>query len=182
YAGEPAEVGTQLLRNAALAGLLNAVLEEKVNLVNAGSAATARGISVEERTRRREFGFPNTIEVLVSTGSSNADRRELSIEGTALHDAAPRVLRFDGIELEAPLDPGTLLLTRNRDVPGVIGQIGTALGNLGINIATFALGRRSPERGADAMALVRLDGEVPDSVAEAIRKIPAITEARLIRL
>lgn len=182
YAGEPAELGTQLLRNAALAGLLNAVLEEKVNLVNAGSAAAARGISVEERTRRREFGFPNTIEVLVSTGKSAADHRELAIEGTVLHGAAPRVLRFDSIELEAPLDPGTLLLTRNRDVPGVIGQIGTALGNLGINIATFALGRRSAERGADAMALVRLDGEVPDSVAQAIREIPAITEARLIRL
>jgi D-3-phosphoglycerate dehydrogenase / 2-oxoglutarate reductase len=60
-----------------------------------------------------------------------------------------RILLLDSIELEALLE-GTLLLTRNRDVPGVIGKIGTALGSMGVNIATFALGRRKPERGADA--------------------------------
>ena len=85
------------------------------------------------------------------------------------------------IGLEAPLE-GTLLLTRNRDVPGVIGQIGTALGNLGVNIATFALGRREPIRGAEAVALVRLDGQVSASIAQNILAIPSITEARLIRL
>ncbi len=96
-------------------------------------------------------------------------------------DGSPRILSLDGIGLEAPLE-GTLLLTRNRDVPGVIGQIGTALGNLGVNIATFALGRRSPVHGAEAVAMVRLDGAVSESVAEKIREIPSITEARLIRL
>jgi D-3-phosphoglycerate dehydrogenase / 2-oxoglutarate reductase len=96
-------------------------------------------------------------------------------------DGSPRILSFDGIDLEAPLE-GTLLLTRNRDVPGVIGQIGTALGNLGVNIATFALGRRSPVHGAEAVAMVRLDGIVNESVAEKIRAIPSITEARLIHL
>lgn len=98
-----------------------------------------------------------------------------------MHDATPRILSIDGIELEAPLE-GTLLLTRNRDVPGVIGQIGTALGNLGVNIATFALGRRAPVHGADAVALVRLDGDVSESILQNIRAIPSITEARLIRL
>ncbi len=63
-----------------------------------------------------------------------------------VQDGSPRILLMDGIGLEAPLE-GTLLLTRNRDVPGVIGKIGTALGNLGVNIATFALGRRKPEQG-----------------------------------
>ena len=72
-------------------------------------------------------------------------------EGTVVSDGSPRILSLDGIGLEAPLE-GTLLLTRNRDVPGVIGQIGTALGNLGVNIATFALGRRSPVHGAEAVA------------------------------
>jgi D-3-phosphoglycerate dehydrogenase len=88
---------------------------------------------------------------------------------------------MDGIGLEAPLE-GTLLLTRNVDVPGVIGKIGTALGNLGVNIATFALGRRKPEKGADALALVRLDGNVDGAVVQQIRAIPSITEAKLIRL
>ncbi|MFZ0039388.1 MAG: phosphoglycerate dehydrogenase [Candidatus Acidiferrales bacterium] len=175
YAGEASEVGARVLGNAVLVGVLNRVLAQKVNLVNATAAAAGRGIAVEESTRRRERGFPNTIEVTL------CGAHELAAEGTVLPDTGPRILRFDGIDLEAPLE-GTLLLTRNRDVPGVIGHIGTALGTMGINIATFALGRRSPSRESDALALVRLDGEVADSVAARIREIPSITEATIIRL
>jgi D-3-phosphoglycerate dehydrogenase len=176
---------------------LNCVLSEKVNLVNAPAVAAERGLVVEETTRRRERGFPNTVEVAVADGGrggsggnggaeaagrgGDKNDRELSVEGTVVSDGSPRILSFDGIGLEAPLE-GTLLLTRNRDVPGVIGQIGTALGNLGVNIATFALGRRSPVHGAEAVAMVRLDGNVDASVAEKIRAIPSITEARLIHL
>jgi D-3-phosphoglycerate dehydrogenase len=180
YAGEPAELGTHVLRNAVLAGVLNTALEEKANLVNAAAVAAARGLVVEERTRRRERGFPDTLEVGVAAENAHA-ARELAAEATVLHGTSPRILSLDGIELEAPLE-GTLLLLRNRDVPGVIGQVGTALGGLGINIATFALGRREAVRGAEAIALVRLDGDVPEAALDAIRRIPAITEARLIRL
>jgi D-3-phosphoglycerate dehydrogenase len=176
YAGEAAELGSHVVRSAVLSGILNCVLAEKVNLVNASSAAAERGLIVEETTRRRERGFPNTVEVAVADGG-----RDLTVEGTVISDGSSRILSLDGIGLEAPLE-GTLLLTRNRDVPGVIGQIGTALGNLGVNIATFALGRRSPVHGAEAVAMVRLDGAVSESVAEKIREIPSITEARLIRL
>ena len=179
YAGEAAELGSHVVRSAVLSGILNCVLAEKVNLVNASAAAAERGLIVEETTRRRERGFPNTVEVAVADGGDKD--RELSVEGTVVSDGSPRILSLDGIGLEAPLE-GTLLLTRNRDVPGVIGQIGTALGNLGVNIATFALGRRSPVHGAEAVAMVRLDGAVGESVAEKIREIPSITEARLIRL
>ena len=103
------------------------------------------------------------------------------MEGTVGQDGQPRVLVIDGIELESPLE-GTILITRNRDVPGVIGKIGTALGSLGVNIATFALGRIKPEQGADAIALVRLDGKVDDSAVAKIREIPSITDARIVRL
>lgn len=196
YAGEAAELGSHVVRSAVLSGILNCVLAEKVNLVNASAAAAERGLIVEETTRRRERGFPNTVEVAVADGGRGGEHggsggsehgvrdthdRELSVEGTVVSDGSPRILSLDGIGLEAPLE-GTLLLTRNRDVPGVIGQIGTALGNLGVNIATFALGRRSPVHGAEAVAMVRLDGAVSESVAEKIREIPSITEARLIRL
>ncbi len=201
YAGEAAELGSHVVRSAVLSGILNCVLAEKVNLVNASAAAAERGLIVEETTRRRERGFPNTVEVAVADGghgsggsehgvrgeSGHSGRhdesrdRELSVEGTVVSDGSPRILSLDGIGLEAPLE-GTLLLTRNRDVPGVIGQIGTVLGNLGVNIATFALGRRSPVHGAEAVAMVRLDGAVSESVTEKIREIPSITEARLIRL
>jgi D-3-phosphoglycerate dehydrogenase len=176
YAGEPAELGSHVIRSAVLIGVLNSVLDEKVNLVNASEAAAARGLIVEETTRRRERGFPNTLEVACADCDD-----QFTVEGTVVHDGSPRILSLDGIELEAPLE-GTLLLTRNRDVPGVIGKIGTVLGNLGVNIATFALGRRQPIHGAEAVALVRLDGQVDDSIVEAIRAIPAITDARLIRL
>jgi D-3-phosphoglycerate dehydrogenase len=180
FAGEPAELGTHVLRNAVLAGVLNSVLDEKVNLVNAAAVAAARGLVVEETTRRRERGFPNTVEVALAHADGGTFT-ELAVEGTVFHDASPRILRFDGIELEAPLE-GTLLLLRNRDVPGVIGQVGTVLGSRGINIATFALGRRAPQQGADAVALVRLDGDVTDAILLPIRGISSITEAHLIRL
>lgn len=176
YAGEPAQLGSHVIRSAVLIGVLNSVLDEKVNLVNASTAAAARGLTVEETTRRKEHGFPNTIEVTAADGAN-----KLTVEGVIAQDGSPRVLSIDGIDLEAPLE-GTLLMTRNRDVPGVIGQIGTALGGLGVNIATFSLGRRQPMHGSEAVALVRLDGSVDGSVEPRIRAIPSITEARLIRL
>ena len=178
YAGEPAELGTSVLCNAVLAGLLNTVLAEKVNLVNAAAVASARGLLIEEHTRRREHGFPDTLEV----AARNDEGRELAAEGTALHGTDPRILSLDGIDVEAPLE-GTILFTRNRDVPGVIGQIGAVLGGLGVNIATFALGRREAVRGAEAIALIRVDGEVPDSVAARLHEgVAALTEARVVRL
>jgi len=89
------------------------------------------------------------------------------------------VLQIEGIPLEAQLE-GTILYLRNRDEPGVIGQIGSTLGKLGVNIATFALGRREAQSGADAVSLVRVDGEVSTSILGPIRAIPAITEAKLL--
>jgi len=158
-----------------------------VNVVNAPSVAAARGLTVEEETRRREHGFPNTLEVaalpeltasqslLPKAGSAAA----FTAEGTVLHDGSPRVVQLDGISLEAQLE-GTVLYLRNRDEPGVIGQVGMTLGKHGVNIATFALGRREAARGAEAVSLIRLDGEVSASILGPIRQIAAITEAKLL--
>ena len=177
YTGAPAEMGATLLRNAVLAGLLNTVLEEKVNLVNAAKIAAARGLAIEEHTRRREHGFPDRLEVAIS----EPDGRPLAAEGTVLHGTAPRLLSLDGVDLEATLE-GTMLFTRSRDVPGVIGRIGTALGALGVNIATFALGRRESSLGGEALALVRVDGDAPEPALAALRAIEAITEVRRVRM
>jgi D-3-phosphoglycerate dehydrogenase len=179
YAGEVAEVGTHLLRSAVLAGILNTVLDEKVNVVNAPAVAAARGLTVEEETRRREHGFPNTLEVAALPEKSGA--HGFTAEGTVLHDGSPRVLQIEGIPLEAQLE-GTILYLRNRDEPGVIGEVGSTLGKHGVNIATFALGRREASRGSDAASLVRLDGDVSASILEPIRAIAAITEAKLLHL
>jgi D-3-phosphoglycerate dehydrogenase len=182
YAGEVAELSTHVLRNAVLTGVLNCVLEEKVNLVNAGAVAGSRGLVVEECTRGSEQGFPNTIEVSVApAGGEAVSEAERSVEGTVLHGTLLRILSIDGIPLEAPL-AGTLLFTRNRDVPGVIGKMGTVLGSRGINIATFALGRRAAVPGAEALAVVRLDGDVPASLTQPILEIEPVVEARLVRL
>ena len=178
YAGEVAEVGTHLLRSAVLAGVLNAVLDEKVNVVNAPAMASARGLSVAEETRKREHGFPNTLEV--SSLSKKTGDAGFSAEGTVLFDGSPRVLAIDGISLESQLE-GTILYLRNHDEPGVIGQVGNTLGRLGVNIATFALGRREATRGAEAVSLVRVDGRVEDAILDDLRQIKAITEAKVLR-
>ena len=179
YAGELSEVGTHLLRSAVLAGLLNAVLDEKVNVVNAPAVAAARGLTVEEETRRRGHGFPDTLEVSAFSGKSGD--QGFHAEGTVLHDGSPRVIRIDGIPLEAPL-AGTILYLRNHDQPGVIGHVGTTLGRLGVNIASFALGRREASLGAEAVSLVCLDGKVTESILEPILEFKAITQAKLLHL
>ncbi|HYA97419.1 MAG TPA: phosphoglycerate dehydrogenase [Methylomirabilota bacterium] len=180
YAGDVAAAGTHMLRSAVLTGLLNAVLDEKVNLVNAAAVADARGLVVLEETRRREHGFPNTIEVAALAEPDSPDKG-FSAEGTVLHDGSPRVLQIDGIPLEAQL-AGTILYVRSRDEPGVIGRIGTLLGEQQVNIATFALGRRDSAPGSEAVSLVRLDGEVPDSAIDPIRRISAVSEVKLLHL
>jgi D-3-phosphoglycerate dehydrogenase / 2-oxoglutarate reductase len=151
-----------------------------VNVVNAPQVAAARGLTVEEETRRRGHGFPNTLEV-ATLPEKPGGAAEFVAEGTVLHDGTPRVLQIGGIPVEAQLE-GTLLYLRNRDEPGVIGQVGSTLGKLGVNIATFALGRREAHRGAEAVSLVRLDGDVSPSILGPIRGIAAITEAKLLQL
>jgi D-3-phosphoglycerate dehydrogenase len=185
YAGEVGELNTQLVRNAVLKGILARVVSEPANLVNAATLAAERGLTIEETHVRREQGFPNTLGVTL-----HSNGQQFSVEGTVLHGTALRILAVDDIEIEAPL-AGTLIFMRNRDVPGVIGQIGTLLGGRNINIASFALGRREqsgsmgslgPGGGAEAVAIVRVDGVVPEPVLQALRGIPAVTFARVVEL
>jgi D-3-phosphoglycerate dehydrogenase len=179
YAGEPAELGGNILRSAALAGVLNAVLSEHVNLVNAPARAAERGLTIEETTLPRARGIADVIEIGVAPDGGR--KQEVLVEGTVLYGTTPRLLRVNGIDVETPLE-GTLLYVRNHDVPGVIGQMGTVLGRAGVNISTFALGRREAVLGADALAIMGLDGEISENVIQLMRAIPEVTEARLIRL
>jgi D-3-phosphoglycerate dehydrogenase len=179
-AGEPAELGTHILRSASLAGVLNAVLDEHVNLVSAPARAAERGLIIEETTRPRERGIADVLEI-TAMPAGDRNQAEFSAQGTVLYGTTPRVLRLDGIDVETLLE-GTLLLLRNRDVPGVVGQVGTLLGSQGVNIATFALGRREAVLGADALAVIGLDGEVSENILPLLRAIPNVVEARLIRL
>jgi len=99
-----------------------------------------------------------------------------------IHGEQPRLLEFESIDIETPLE-GNLLVCRNLDVPGVIGKIGTILGEHGVNIANFALGReRGGEKPGKALALVQVDAPVSDKVLEALGTIEALLQARLVKL
>jgi D-3-phosphoglycerate dehydrogenase / 2-oxoglutarate reductase len=101
---------------------------------------------------------------------------------TVIHGEQPRLLEFDSIDIETPLE-GNLLVCRNLDVPGVIGRIGTILGEKGVNIANFALGReRAGAKPVKALAVVQVDAPVSETVLEALSTIEALLEAKPVTL
>jgi D-3-phosphoglycerate dehydrogenase / 2-oxoglutarate reductase len=182
YSGHIAEGKTDLIRNAAIAGILNQALEEKANLVNAAALAASRGLHIHEERKPKGSagGAGSVLSVLVKSQTE-----EHILKGAILHKHAPRLLHIDGIEVEAPLEHN-LIYIRNRDVPGVIGKVGTILGDHQINIADFSLGRRK-EAGVtaasgQAIAVVHIDGLVPPAVLMELRKISAVQEVKAVRL
>ena len=176
YGGKLAEAKTDLVRNAAIAGLLAG--SENVNRINAATVAEARGIRIHEEKQESHRGGGAsvlTIELHTPAGSSQAS-------ATVIRGEQPRLLAFDGIDIETPLE-GNLLVCRNLDVPGVIGKIGSTLGEQGVNIANFALGReRSGAKPVKALAVVQVDAPVSDKVLEALKSIEAVLEAKSVQL
>ena len=178
YSGQIAEMKTELLRNAAVQGVLNQTVSEKANLVNAATIAAERGIHVGEirKARTPGGGAANVISVFLKT-----DVDERLAKGAVLHGKYPRLLAVNNIDIEAPLEKD-LIYMRNRDVPGVIGRVGTILGEQKINIANFSLGRGEGSGGREAIAVVHVDGRVPENVLGELRKIEAVRVAKAIRL
>jgi D-3-phosphoglycerate dehydrogenase len=176
YAGSLAEAKTDLVRNAAIEGLLQG--SENVNRINAAAVALERGIRVheeKEESKRGGAATALTVELHSAVGGHHAI-------ATVIHGEQPRLLEFDGIDIEAPLE-GNLLVCRNLDVPGVIGKIGTILGEHGVNIANFALGReRAGTKPVKALAVVQVDAPVSQKVLEALQTIEALLEAKLVQL
>ncbi len=190
YAGRIAQGKTELVRNAAICGIL--ANSEVVNRINAAAIAQERGIRLQED--KKEFtagGAGSTLKLtLHSSGDgSGAAGGDASATATVLHGTSPRLLTYDGIDIEAPLH-GTLVTIRNHDVPGVVGRIGTILGEHSINIANFALGRASSGRSqrvpqGQALAVVQIDArdaKETNAAIEALRKVEAIASVRLVEL
>jgi D-3-phosphoglycerate dehydrogenase len=180
YSGRMTEWKTELIRNAAVKGMLNQGLEEKANLVNAAAIASSRGLHVREESKPKSAsGDESVLSVRLKTKSE-----EHIVKGSVLHHT-PRLLHVDGIAVEAPLEQH-LIYMRNRDVPGVIGRVGTILGEHKINIANFSLGRRAespePDKSREALAVVHVDGVVPEPVLAELRKAPGVQQAKAIRL
>jgi len=140
--------------------------------------AGERGIRIHEQKEESHRGGTATVLTVVLHTAHGESRAT----ATVIHGEQPRLLAFDGIDVEAPLD-GTLVVCRNLDVPGVIGKIGSILGEQGVNIANFALGRdRSGAKPVKALAVVQVDPPVSEKAMEALRAIEALLEARLVTL
>jgi len=176
YGGALADAKTELVRNAAIEGLLQG--SENVNRINAATVAQERGIRIHEEKQESHRGGAAsvlTIELHTGSGSSHAS-------ATVIHGEQPRLLEFNDIDIETPLE-GDLLVCRNLDVPGVIGRIGSILGEQPVNIANFALGReRSGPKPVKALAVVQVDAPVSAKVLEALATIEALLEARPVSL
>ncbi len=180
YSGHIAEWKTELIRNGAIKGILNQSLDEKANLVNAASLAEARGLRVHEghKSKASTGGSGSVLTIFLKTA-----KEEHLVKGAVLRGTAPRLLQIDEIDVEAPLERDLIYL-RNRDVPGVIGKVGTILGEAEINIADFSLGRRSETsaESREAIAVVHIDGQVPQQVLRKLEAIPAVRQAKAVKL
>jgi D-3-phosphoglycerate dehydrogenase len=172
--GEVAEREIRSLAAAVLRGLLGHLLESGVNYVNAPAIARERGIKVIESRAPQTSDYLNAIAVQTRTAS-----RTLSLEGAVFGTDTVRVVKIDGFRMEA-VPEGHILMLHNRDVPGVVGRIGTLLGERGINIAGIELGRERV--GGMALSLIHVDDAVPAEVLDELRKLPQIVSAQVVRL
>jgi D-3-phosphoglycerate dehydrogenase len=171
YEGVVAQMNTKALTSAALAGLLRPMLQD-VNVVSAPAVAKDRGIAVEETRREAEADYESLITVTVTT-----DRQSRHVSGTVFADGRPRIVNIKGIRMDAEFGPSMIYIT-NLDKPGFIGKFSSTLGDAGINIATFHVGRESP--GGNAIALIEIDGELPPEVLAKVRALPQVQQAKLL--
>jgi D-3-phosphoglycerate dehydrogenase / 2-oxoglutarate reductase len=172
YEGEVAEMNSKALTSAAIAGLLRPMLQE-VNVVSAPAIAKDRGIVVEETTRAAAGDYESLITVTLVT-----ERQTRSVSGTVFADGRPRIVNIKGIRMDAGFGPSMIYIT-NLDKPGFIGRFASVLGDAGINIATFHVGRDAP--GGNAIALIEIDGELPPAVLAAVRALPQVQQARPLK-
>ena len=169
YEGAVAGLKVKALTSAAIAGLLRPSLSG-VNVVSAPSVAAQRGIVIDEVTRATRSDYESFITLTVTT-----QKQERSVGGTVFHDGKPRILAIKDIKVDAEFTPSMIYVT-NEDKPGFIGRFTSLLGDAGVNIATFALGR--DRQGGSAIALVSIDGDTP---ADALAKISGIPGVRQVK-
>jgi D-3-phosphoglycerate dehydrogenase / 2-oxoglutarate reductase len=144
-----------------------------VNMVNAPLVARERDIAVTTIHQEQTDGYLTLIRLLVET-----ERGPRSVSGTLFHERSPRIVEIRGIEIEAQLGPH-MLYVRNLDRPGLIGALGQLLGDAGVNIATFHLGRE--RAGGDAISLIEVDQPVPDAILQAICDLPHVVQCKALR-
>jgi D-3-phosphoglycerate dehydrogenase / 2-oxoglutarate reductase len=169
YDGEVAQMNTKALTSAALSGLLKPMLGE-VNVVSAPVIAKERGMIIEEITREGTDDYESLITVTITT-----ERQSRHVSGTVFADGRPRIVNIKGIRMDAEFGPSMIYIT-NRDKPGFIGKFSSTLGDAGINIATFHVGREAP--GGNAIALIEIDGELAPELLKKVQALPQVQQAK----
>jgi D-3-phosphoglycerate dehydrogenase len=168
FTGAAAELNTKPLMSIALKGLLSPLMES-VNMVNALATARERDIDIDETKSDSSDQYQATISITVET-----ERQVRSISGTLFGDKLPRLVSLNSIPLEAAIGSHMLYIV-NDDKPGFIGDLGSALGNGGVNIASFNLGRSV--EGGEAIALLQLDQEIGAVLLEEVKNLPQVFQA-----
>ena len=172
YEGHVAGLNVKPLTSVVLTGLL-APLLDSINMVNAPVICRERDIKVSETRSSAAGDFQTLIRVTVTT-----ERRTRGVAGTLFGGNKPRIVMIEGVPMEAELG-ANMLFVRNKDKPGFIGNLGRTLGEAGINIATFHLGRTAP--GEDAICLVQVDQSLDELVLGQICMVPHVVQAKLLR-
>jgi D-3-phosphoglycerate dehydrogenase len=172
YQGHASELPIKPLTAVVLQGLL-APLLESVNMVNAPVIAKERGIDITEVRHERASAYNTLIKLTVTT-----ETQTRSLAGTLFNGDEPRIVEIKGIRMDAKLG-SHMLYTTNRDKPGFIGALGTALGEAGINIATFSLGR--DELGGNAIALIEVDQPVTPELVERVSALPLVIQVKALK-
>ncbi len=174
YIGEIADVDVSIITRALMRGVFNPILEEEVNYVNSLLIAKERGIKVAEKKTSKITDFANLISVELDTG-----RKKHFIMGTLFANKEPRIIKMNRYYVEAIPD-GYMLVVSNRDVPGVVGKLGTALGRYGVNIAEMSFGR---DKGAgEAISLLNVDSEVPKEVIKKLKRVKDIKDVKQVHV
>ncbi len=165
YEGHAADLNTKPLTAVVLQGLLKPMLET-VNMVSAPVFAKERNIDITEVKREQCSAYQTLVKLTITTETQT--RR---VAGTLFDGETPRIVEIKGIPVDAKLGP-RMLYTVNHDVPGFIGSLGALLGDAGINIATFHLGRS--EEGGEAIALIEVDQKIEDKLLETVTALPQV--------
>ncbi|WP_448189463.1 phosphoglycerate dehydrogenase [Azospirillum sp. sgz301742] len=172
YEGHVAELNTKPLTALVVMGLL-APLLDSVNMVNAPVIARERNIDITEVKRERAGDYHTLIRLTIVT-----DQRTRTITGSLFGGDKPRLVGIDEVPIEAELSTHMLYI-RNEDKPGFIGRLGATLGDAGVNIASFHLGRTAA--GENAIALVSVDQQIGDEVLGKIAALPSVVQAKVLR-
>jgi D-3-phosphoglycerate dehydrogenase / 2-oxoglutarate reductase len=174
YRGEVARRSTKLITAAFAAGLLESRLAQNVNIVNAEMIARERGIDIIEQSVAKKGDFSTHIQAEVTT-----DKKTYTASGTLFGNQFLRLVQLGPYHLDAYMD-GIMLLFTHRDVPGLIGFIGTIFGKHQVNIAQMTVGRQQP--GGEAIAVLNLDNDPPEAALQEVRAHPQISSLSVVKL